>query len=96
MINTLERLFIAVVGAVSIIFVYGMLSMAWAADCDEYGPPANKVVAYTPMVFSNSLSMWKALDSKIYTTWEECMAVLPHDGHDTDCVVVTWWWPSNN
>ncbi len=30
MINTLERLAIAVVGACALIFVYGTLSMAWA------------------------------------------------------------------
>ncbi len=32
MINTLEKLFIAVIGAVSMLFIYGMLSMAWAGE----------------------------------------------------------------
>ncbi len=32
MINTLEKLFIAVVGAVGMLFIYGMLSMAWAGS----------------------------------------------------------------
>ncbi len=37
-INSLERLAILIVGVVSVVFVYGMLSMAWAG-CDEAVKP---------------------------------------------------------
>jgi hypothetical protein len=54
MINTLERLFV-VVATVSMIFVYGMLSMAWAGCTKEKQPDcyAEQQRMAIPPVFPN-------------------------------------------
>ncbi len=63
MINTLEKLFIAVIGAVSVLFIYGMLSMAWA--CGDCGPPTR----FTLHITTNSNL---EQDNDTFPTYEEC------------------------
>jgi hypothetical protein len=59
MINTIERLAVLVVGVVSVIFVYGMLSMAWAGCNDPECVAEQKGVSkldkvYTLHIISNA------------------------------------------
>jgi hypothetical protein len=104
-INALERLAILIVAVVSVVFVYGMLSMAWAGctsekqpDCAPeeagWGRHGDPVTLYAPAVFSNSLAMWKLLDSQVYVTPEDCRATLPPD-RDAQCIALTGELPPN-
>ncbi len=95
-INTLERLFIAVIGAVSLILVYGMLSMAWAGALqDAYdnheacegacitenlAKYGESVTVYMIARHSASMQMW-TLDDGTYSTQKKCEKAITPGGH---------------
>ncbi len=72
-INTLERLFVLVVGAVAMLFVYGMLSMAWAGCTKEKQPDCyeetKRMAVPLWALFYNGVLQKK----RIFGTKQECL-----------------------
>jgi hypothetical protein len=68
MIGTMEKLLITVIGAVSLVAVYGFLSMA-RAGCDEPIRPSSNEESTTLYIITNGFLRQK---SGTYATTEEC------------------------
>ncbi len=95
MINSLEKLAAWLLFSLSVLFVYGFLSLFFIGPShavtlcgygddgpdDPYGgclSEEHTLTMYTPMVFSESQAMWKLFDGQLYSTLEDCRAVLPN------------------
>ncbi len=78
-VNTLERLAILAIGIVSVVFVYGMLSMAWAG-CDEAVKP------YHYQLYCGPTPEHVVHGCGYYKTMAECKAAVRPDMGYTKCV----------